>query len=475
MWARPDVAHSPVLWGRVCIIWDHFVLDCPATSLPGDVPAPATFAPSLAAWLARRRRAVRKLYLTGQIGHLDGVLSSLAGGPLAELNLRVSPTNGQQLHPLRNLSSLTRLEASGPPGCAGSLAAVPPEAASLPALQELVLGGNEALGAGGASAFRPLESMPNLTLLDLSATKLRRLPQHVSSLSRLASLCVAFNPSLGSWSKGNFHWVQYLTRLRELNASDCELACIPPQLTALAHSLEALDAGGNRLLGSVGEAFLVLPRLTSLTRLSLNGCDLRRIPDQLAALAALADLDVGCNFVLGCEHGANDGAGASAFGVLPHLTALRRLSLMYIESSRVPEELGALTALASLCLDGNMGLGSAGPEAFTPLLGVRSTLTHLSLGCCSLKSLPPALIALTALREVNLEYNVSLSDLQPLLQLPNMRRAAVGGCDLYSRMATATRAALAEAGVEVAWCLDCAELRGRHAKHDERVQPQGHR
>ena len=419
--------------------------------------APPAFASSLAAWLARRRLGVRRLRLEGRLGGPASVLASLAGGQLAELTISRNRTLGQdpaalELH--SSLTSLSRLEIS-----ACRLDRLPPAVAgALPRLLALSLQGNDF--SSGESCFAALAACgggggppPALTELCLSGCRLRKLPQAMSALQRLASLDIADNPSLGYWSRGNLHALGTLRALRRLDASGCNLTCVPPQLASAGPTLEALLLCGNTLLGTVGDAFLALTALTALTQLELRGCRLAALPEQLGAAGRLAALGVSDCPELGA-------AGEAAFALLHSArfsAALRSLDLRGCALERLPQALSALRALSTLRLDDNVALGEGdGEAAFCPLSSLTS-LQLLTLSCCGLGAVPPQLAALAgSLSELDLSYCPQLGGegggaavLAVLQGLHALRRLGLRGCGVNSRRCGRQLRALAERGVVV--------------------------
>lgn len=106
--------------------------------------------------------------------------------------------------------------------------------------------------------------------------------------------------------------------LQDLSA--CSINFVPPQLSGLSR-LSALDLSSNfgnaaAVDGAGTESFRALECLTALTRLGLARCRLRRLPPQLVALVALADLDLQVGeWVRGGAYGWVDGrVGGSASG-----------------------------------------------------------------------------------------------------------------------------------------------------------------
>lgn len=135
LWARPDLAASPALWGSLRLGPRQLVLPekrCAAQ-----------------AWLARRRAALRRLELCGAgvAGTLPTLLLSLGGCPLVELRLsgvleecssKLPPSaNDALLSALSGLASLRELHAAG-----NGLSALPCQVSALSSLAHLDLSDN---------------------------------------------------------------------------------------------------------------------------------------------------------------------------------------------------------------------------------------------------------------------------------------------------------------------------------------------
>lgn len=181
LWARQDLAGSAALWGQ---------LSLGRRVLPAELTAAR--AGSLAAWLGRRRPALRSVALdgVGDCAAAAAVLGSLARSPLQHLRLLHTKAAGAGLgSALAALPSLTRLELVS---CIGAL---PAELAGLSAgLVVLSVSGNPALGRGEAhGALAPLQHLTALTRLDASGCDLKYVPPQLSRLQRLQDLDLSSN------------------------------------------------------------------------------------------------------------------------------------------------------------------------------------------------------------------------------------------------------------------------------------------
>ena len=153
-----------------------------------------------------------------------------------------------------------------------------------------------------------------------------------------------------------------------------------------------------RLGGAPLAAWDALSHLSSLSLLSLEGCQLAALPRQLSALGRrLADLDLTQNGLGldGTPH-LQEGGEGSAWQPLAALTALTRLRIGTSRLARLPAQLSALCALRELDAGGRGFLGGDG--ACAPLSALRA-LTMLSLRSCGLRHVPRELAALPALVE----------------------------------------------------------------------------
>lgn len=258
--------------------------------------------------------ALRDLVLAG----------SALGGPAGQGSLPL----------LCHLTALSRLDLS-----ACGLPAVPQPLAELAAtLADLNLAGNEDLGEGGEEAFEPLGGMRRLTHLSLGRCGLLGLPPQLLGMLALEDLGLGENYYLGAGGEAAFvpllHLAGSLTRLK---LNHCGIERAPWQLGEL-RCLQDLSLMGNPV-GQGGQGALApIASLTSLTRLMLRGCSLTALPAaELAPLRALRELQLGHNRGLGRRRGSGGTAAAAAAGggvsgdggfqCLRQMQALQRLDL----------------------------------------------------------------------------------------------------------------------------------------------------
>lgn len=236
LWVRPDVLASAGLWGEVEVAWG---------SLTEAVDSGAA---SLAAWLGRRRPAVRSLSLAFLWAQED---DDAPGDVLSEAH-----DSAAAVVAALTGGSLTRLHLD-----------------SIPTWQE-AWGGGDA-GAGPADLFGPLAALPALASLTASRCALRELPHQLSAATQLAELDASGNPRLLRRSAGeaSLNLLRGLSGLSRVGLRECGAVRVPPQLAALPR-LASLDLGCQEpdRLGEAGlVAFAALESLASLTRLDIAG------------------------------------------------------------------------------------------------------------------------------------------------------------------------------------------------------------
>ncbi|MGW0869120.1 leucine-rich repeat domain-containing protein [Streptomyces sp. NPDC002740] len=177
-----------------------------------------------------------------------------------------------------------------------------------------------------------------ITALDLSDRKLRRLPEQLHAFPGLRVLSLAGNDAIDSLDER----IGELTALEELNLSGLSLTALPDSIGRL-RDLRVLDISGNSL-GALPEWIGDLPRLEVLRAARLS-CP---VPDAVARLSALRELDLS-----NLRPGAYDSPVAFPRPVT-RLAALRRLDLSHVFLETLPDELLELTALEELDLRGSL-------------------------------------------------------------------------------------------------------------------------
>ena len=177
-----------------------------------------------------------------------------------------------------------------------------------------------------------------ITELDLSDRKLRRLPQQLYAFRNLRVLSLAGNDAIGSLGER----IGELTALEELNLAKTGLTALPEAIGRL-HNLRVLDISGNSIT-ALPDELGDLPRLEVLRAARLT-CP---VPDAVARLGTLRELDLSS-----LQPGEFNSLVAFPVPVT-RLPALRSLNLSHMFLETVPDELLGLTALEELDLRGSL-------------------------------------------------------------------------------------------------------------------------
>lgn len=231
------------------------------------------------------------------------------------------------------------------------------------------------------------------------AVGLDSLPPWLPSCSQLSSLRVSKH--MRDWAS-----LAGCSALTKLELSGCDLPRLPEQLAGLGQ-LQALSLSINRRLGEARDqqaAWAALAACTALTELLLSSCGLARLPGQLSALGGLCKLELWDNERLG---GSED--QQAAWAPLAACTTLMELHLSGCGLARLPGQLAALGQLRGLRLNFNVLLGRArDQQAAWAALAACAALTELCLSGCALARLPRQLSALGQLRMLDLSLNTQL-------------------------------------------------------------------
>ncbi|KAM6957539.1 volume-regulated anion channel subunit LRRC8D [Aplochiton taeniatus] len=250
-----------------------------------------------------------------------------------------------------------------------------------------------------------------LEALHLTFTQAAEIPNWVYSLRGIQELHLSgrlgCEGGVGrGWALGNLRQLRHL-RVLVLRGM---LQRVPGELGELAGSLVRLEIHneGSRLLVLTG-----LRRVTGLTELQLQGCQLERLPSAVLALNCLRTLDLQHNSLRTLEE-------------LLGLAHLRRLSCLRLAHNRVlalPGSVGVLRALEVLDLSHNqlqslpsalftlhhlrrLLLAANLLEELSAEVGSLPLLTELDLSGNRLESLPPVLFAnCVELRSLNVSHN----------------------------------------------------------------------
>ncbi|GAB4822614.1 hypothetical protein N2152v2_009660 [Parachlorella kessleri] len=167
-----------------------------------------------------------------------------------------------------------------------------------------------------------LPRLPALSHLRMKAGQWQQpLPFQLSELCGLRTLYVSYFAAFGG---GSWAPLLGLTALTKLHMEGCQLKQLPGELTAL-EGLAWLGIVDNE--APLDEAsWELLPRLKALTALKLQGCSLSALPPQLSALTQLAYLSVSGNGDVGYKADKSN-SSHEAWAPLQHLTALTKLKL----------------------------------------------------------------------------------------------------------------------------------------------------
>jgi Leucine-rich repeat (LRR) protein len=164
------------------------------------------------------------------------------------------------------------------------LAELPRELSVLTALTCLGLSGLGQLQGG----WQHLEQMQQLKVLHLRSCHSTELPTGLSALTAVTPLDLACTDELhGGWQ--HLRWMQQLKRL---SLSMCKLSEVPADTSKLT-SLNHLDLAYNPQLQGGWQH--LLPLLKNLRELSLHGCRLAAVPQELFPLQEKAQILIGGN------------------------------------------------------------------------------------------------------------------------------------------------------------------------------------
>ncbi|XP_029996083.1 volume-regulated anion channel subunit LRRC8D [Sphaeramia orbicularis] len=235
-----------------------------------------------------------------------------------------------------------------------------------------------------------------LEVLHLTFTQVSEIPSWVLSLRNLHQLHLSGRLSSEGgvgrgWALGSLRQLRHLRVL----VIQGRLQRIPGELCEVAGSLVRLEVSneGTRLLALTG-----LKRMSDMTELLLQDCQLERLPSALVALANLRSLDLQHNNLRTLEE----------LLTLSHLRRLSTFRLAYNRILSLPASVGMLRGLELLDLSNNQ-LRSLPPALFT-LRCLRKLLLSGNL----LEELPAEVKALQLLSELDLSGN-RLESLPPEL------------------------------------------------------------
>ncbi|CBJ40503.1 leucine-rich repeat protein type III effector protein (plasmid) [Ralstonia solanacearum CMR15] len=373
------------------------------------------------------KRAADYMKRLQQGGGKELVLTSLpiARLPDAVFNMtqlkaiRTDHCDLRELSPaLQNLRQLETLSLSG----AGKLNALPHAVGQLPRLQELRLVDT------GIQALPPMGGASALKEITVSNAPLAALPDDLGALRKLAHLSLS-----GTQLRELPASTGYLSALQTLSLRDNKkLSGLPPSLSNLS-GLESLTLAGNHIreLPSMSKAHALqeltvdepslakLPpdfgaggTLGKLAHLSLSNTKLRELPANLGNLSGLKTLTLQGNQKLE--------ALPPSFG---QLTGLEMLSLVGNHIKSLPPMSG-VSALKKLKID-DASLASL-PRDFG---AQHKALTNLSLSNTQLSTLPSSIEKLSHLQELKLNDNTQLRTLpDSLTKMKRLQKLDLSGC-----------------------------------------------
>ena len=311
--------------------------------------------------------------------------------------------------------------------------------------------------------LKKLISCPELRYLDLSFTKLKKLPDEVGFLYNLVYLNLSWNEDLEALPNSIIN----LGKLQKLDLSHIGLKEIPSIISSLANleilslsdtskleifpdslkyplKLRILDLGGTQIqylpnsiysLSDLRKLCVSKTKLTDISLLTFECPDLsynilQSLPNSIGALTMLCELDLSKtklstlpDSIGKLRHLEKLLLSQSTLKYLPNsignLVNLRQLDLGHCELECLPDSIGALTKLRELDLSetrlstlpysiGNLRhleklLLSQSTLKYLPnSIGNLVNLRQLDLGHCELKSLPDSIGALTKLRVLDL-------------------------------------------------------------------------
>ncbi|GLI60483.1 hypothetical protein VaNZ11_002642 [Volvox africanus] len=286
-------------------------------------------------------------------------------------------------------------------------------------------GGGSAAAASGSvvtrrSALdRTISSLPGLRRLrlsgvDASAARLGSALMELTALTSLRLFQCRLPTFLGAPVRarsGNSNFARELilnlgAKLQDLSLQGCCIRLLPDEVLAGLTGLRMLDLSSN-WLHSLPVSVTLLQRLEYL---DLQRNSLAALPGGMSALSRLEDLDLSGN----CLHRLPDD-----FGQLTRLTHLHLGGLHGLNMEASGPLLTSLTNLHSLGLS-DVDLSTEGPvpnafgdplQALVSALGPAGRLRELLLDGCGLETLPACFSTLTALTHLSLMENFDASGL----------------------------------------------------------------
>lgn len=218
--------------------------------------------------------------------------------------------------------------------------------------------------------------LQQLEALHAQSNRLESLPESLAQCSRLTTLDIAFNPGLRDLGA-----TYSLAKLRELDARECGLTTIGPEIGKL-RVLQRLSLDDNRL-ETVDEGLFTLTRLLSL---SLERCGLSTLSVRVAELEKLEVLEL-------------DGNSLKS---LPDLRPLKRLKVLSLSGCPLGELPPAVVDLSCLEI---LRVSNCQLKALPRDLGQLKNLRVLEAENNRLTALPDSIGMLEGLERLNLKKN----------------------------------------------------------------------
>jgi internalin A len=289
-----------------------------------------------------------------------------------------------------------------------------------------------------------LAEFQQLTKLDIANNHFRVFPQPITALRNLTSLVVNYHKfaeipvELGR-----------LTRLTELRLGNAGATEVPSWLSALP--LRRLGIGGGKVTrlpdwiaemrelqeldvseNPLGRLPDWIGQLTGLTELHCQECGLTELPATISGLKLLTKLDVRYNQLAelpdwitdlpALDHLQVDGNKLTA---IPPARSLTRLTFTQNKLDQVPAWIKDLSGLNELGLGGNL------ITELPPWLGGLATLTDLDISGCGIAALPDWLRALTSLQRLDAGSNALTEVPAWIDELSRLDSVYLGGNELH--------------------------------------------
>ena len=240
----------------------------------------------------------------------------------------------------------------------------------------------------------------NLTTLDLSRSKLIKVPKSLGQLTNLATLDLRGN-QIVELTK----FLGNLTNLTKLNLSNNQITKLPESLEKLTHLTE-VNLWNNR----IKELPESMERLTYLTKLSLRQNQITELPKSIGQLTNLTELNLWGNQIIELPESIGQLTNLATLdlrgnqiakipGSIGQLTNLNYLDLLHNKLTIIPDNISQIINLEIFILSNN--LLSSLPNT----MGELKNLRELSFPKNQIKYLPESIAKLPKLRKIALSSN----------------------------------------------------------------------